>query len=105
MQPMKWWMMIVGALYLMEGIGLAALATLAPDEFAAIWATAAPGSLDSIAVRGILVAGLPGVLTWVMLGSMLCAWAQVRARSRPRRHRLGTARVAATRCHRLLQWL
>lgn len=76
MKLLKAWMMIVGALYLMEGIGLMALARLAPDEFAAIWATTSPASLDEIAVRGIMVAGLPGVLTWVMLGSMLWFYAR-----------------------------
>ena len=68
---MKWWMRIVGTFYLLEGVGLTAAAIADPAQFAAIWATSEPGALDAIAVRGILVAGMPGVLTWVLLGSML----------------------------------
>lgn len=71
MKALKWWMWIVGALYLMEGIGLTLMAALATNEFAEMWATATPGSLDEIAVRGTLVAGMPGVLTWVLLGGFL----------------------------------
>lgn len=71
MKSLKWWMRIVGVLYLMEGISLTLMAYAAPDEFAAMWATAPVGSLDALAVRGTLIAGLPGVLTWVLLGSLL----------------------------------
>ena len=77
MKAVKWWMRVVGALYLMEGIGLALMATFVPGEFAEMWATAEPGSLDAVAVRGTLVAGMPGVLTWVLLGAML--WFHSRA--------------------------
>jgi hypothetical protein len=71
MKALKWWMRIVGALYLLEGIGLTVMAALAADEFAAMWATAEPGSLSDVAVRGTLVAGMPGVLTWVLFGALL----------------------------------
>jgi hypothetical protein len=82
MQPVKWWMRIVGALYLMEGLGLTLMAIFATNEFAEMWATATPGSLDAVAVRGTLVAGMPGVLTWVLLGAMLWIYSGVPARAR-----------------------
>jgi uncharacterized membrane protein (GlpM family) len=82
MQALRWWMRIVGALYLMEGIGLALMATFAAGEFAAMWATATPGSLDAIAVRGTLVAGLPGVLTWVLFGALLWLFSRQLERAR-----------------------
>jgi hypothetical protein len=82
MKPLKWWLRIVGSLYLMEGIGLTLMAFLATDEFAAMWASAAAGSLDAAAVRGTLIAGLPGVLTWVLLGSMMWIFSRVPARAR-----------------------
>jgi uncharacterized membrane protein (GlpM family) len=82
MQALRWWMRIVGALYLMEGIGLALMAAFAADEFAAMWATATPGSLDAIAVRGTLVAGLPGVLTWVLFGALLWLFSRQLERAR-----------------------
>jgi hypothetical protein len=71
MKALKWWMWIVGGFYLVEGIGLTLMAALATNEFAEMWATAAPGSLDEVAVRGTLVAGMPGVLTWVLFGALL----------------------------------
>jgi hypothetical protein len=67
----KWWLRIVGALYLLEGGGLTAMALLAPDQFAATWAVAPVGSIDELGVRAALIGGLPGVLTWVLLGAMM----------------------------------
>ena len=63
MNALKWWLRIVGSLYLLEGVGIAAQAFFVPAEFAAIWASVPAETLDAIAVRGMLVAGLPGVLT------------------------------------------
>jgi hypothetical protein len=71
MKQLKWWLLIVGVLYLLEGGGLTLMALTAPDKFAALWASAPEGSLDEIAVRGMRIAGLPGVLTWVLLGVMM----------------------------------
>ena len=39
MTAIKWWLRIVGSLYLLEGLGLTAQAFFAPDAFAAIWAS------------------------------------------------------------------
>lgn len=71
MRAIKWWLRIVGSLYLLEGVGLTAQAFLARDGFAAIWASTPEGALDAVAVRGILMAGLPGVMTWVLLGALM----------------------------------
>jgi hypothetical protein len=68
----KWWLRIVGTLYLLEGGGLTAMAVLAPDQFAATWAVAPVGSIEALGVRAALISGLPGVMTWVLLGGM--AW-------------------------------
>jgi hypothetical protein len=74
---MKWWMRIIGTFYVLEGGGLTLLAIASPSEFAAMWASTEAGVLDAIAVRGTLVAGMPGVLTWLLLGIML--WISSRA--------------------------
>jgi hypothetical protein len=68
----KWWLRIVGTLYLLEGGALTAMALMAPEQFAATWAVAPVGSIDELGVRAALIGGLPGVMTWVLLGAM--AW-------------------------------
>jgi len=82
MTALKWWLRIVGSLYLLEGIGIAALAFSVPADFAAIWASVPAETLDAIAVRGMLVAGLPGVLTWVLLGAMMWIFSGAPAKAR-----------------------
>jgi hypothetical protein len=58
------------------------MALLAPDQFAATWAVAPVGSIDELGVRAALIGGLPGVLTWVLLGAMM--WIYSRAPTRAR---------------------
>jgi len=82
MAGLKWWLRIVGALYLLEGLGLTAAALFDRAQFAAIWASTEPGVLDAVAVRGTLMAGLPGVLTWVLLGAMLWIYSRAPAKAR-----------------------
>ena len=82
MAAAKWWLRVVGALYLLEGIGLTAMALLAPDQFAATWAVAPVGSIDALGVRAALIGGLPGVLTWVLLGAMTWIYSRTPARGR-----------------------
>jgi hypothetical protein len=82
MAGLKWWLRIVGALYLLEGLGLTAAAVFDRAQFAAIWASTEPGVLDAVAVRGTLMAGLPGVLTWVLLGAMLLIYSRAPAKAR-----------------------
>ena len=72
---------LVRVLYLLEGGGLTLIALFAADQFAATWASAPVGSLDDVAVRGIRVAGLPGVFTWVLLGVMMLIFSRVPARA------------------------
>ena len=82
MTAAKWWLRIVGALYLLEGVGLTAMALFAPDQFAATWAVAPVGSIDDLGVRAALIGGLPGVMTWALLGAMawIYSWAPARGR-------------------------
>ena len=61
MKKLTWWLRIVGALYVVEGGGLALAGFFDPNAFAAIWASTDVGALDEVAVRGIRIAGLPGV--------------------------------------------
>lgn len=82
MNVLKWWLRIVGALYVLEGGGLTLAALFAADQFAAIWASVPAGSLDEIAVRGMRIAGLAGVLTWLLLGAMMLIYSWVPAKAR-----------------------
>lgn len=81
MKRLTWWLRIVGCLYLLEGGGLSLEALVARDGFAAIWASTPVGALDEVAVRGVLIAGLPGVLTWLLLGTMMLSFSRVPARA------------------------
>jgi hypothetical protein len=78
---MKWWLRIVGVLYVVEGAGLTAMALLAPESFAEVWSGAPPGALDEVPVRGIRIAGLPGVMTWLLLGAMMLIYSRWPARA------------------------
>ncbi|HZF28285.1 MAG TPA: hypothetical protein VE907_04150 [Gammaproteobacteria bacterium] len=82
MTAAKWWLRIVGSLYLLEGVGLTLMALLAPDQFAATWAVAPVGSIDALGVRAALIGGLPGVMTWVLLGAMMWIYSRTPARAR-----------------------
>ncbi len=82
MTTAKWWLRIVGTLYLLEGGGLTAMALFAPGQFAATWAVAPVGSIDALGVRAALIGGLPGVLTWVLLGAMMWIYSRAPARGR-----------------------
>jgi hypothetical protein len=81
MKSVKWWLRIIGVLYLVEGVGLSLAALFDPDAFAELWASAPAGTLDEVAVRGIGIAGLPGVLTWVLLGAMMLIFSRFPARA------------------------
>ena len=48
MAAIKWWLRIVGTLYVLEGGGLTAMAFADPAGFAAIWASSEPGVLDEL---------------------------------------------------------
>jgi hypothetical protein len=67
---------------LLEGVGLTAAALFDPGAFAAIWASTEPGVLDGVAVRGTVMAGLPGVLTWALLGALLWIYSRAPAKAR-----------------------
>lgn len=97
MNGMKWWLRIVGVLYVLEGAGLTAAALFSADDFASTWASVPTGTLDAIAVRGIKIAGLPGVLTWLLLGIMMLLYSRMPARAR--------VLVITVVCWELLVWL
>lgn len=82
MTALKWWLRIVGSLYLLEGLGISAMAFFAPDAYGALWASTIEGTLDAIAVRGILVAGLPGTLSWVLFGALMWLWSGTPSKGR-----------------------
>ena len=71
MGALKWWLRIVGILYVLEGAGTTALALFDRAEFAAMWASTEAGALDELAIRGAQIAGMPAVLTWVLLGVLM----------------------------------
>jgi hypothetical protein len=81
MSGIKWWLRIVGSLYVLEGAGLTLMALVAPDQFASIWASVPVGTLEAVAVRGTKIAGLPGVLTWLLLGIMMWVFSRAPAAS------------------------
>jgi hypothetical protein len=97
MTAAKWWLRIVGTLYLLEGGGITLMALSAPDQFAALWAVAPVGSIDALGVRAALIGGLPGVLTWVLLGAM--AWIYSRSPAR------GRVLIVAIAAWELLVWI
>jgi hypothetical protein len=82
MTALTWWLRIVGTLYLLEGLGLTAAALFDPAEYAAIWASTEAGVLDALAVRGTVMAGLPGTLTWALLGALLWIYSRAPAKAR-----------------------
>jgi hypothetical protein len=82
MNALKWWLRIVGTLYVLEGGGITAMALLDPARFAGLWASAPPEALDEIAVRGTRIAGLPGVMTWLLLGVLMWIYSRVPAQAR-----------------------
>jgi len=80
-ERLTWWLRIVGCLYLLEGGGLSLQVLFARDSFAAFWASTRVGALDEVAGRGVLLAGLPGVLTCVLLGAVMLVFSRGPARS------------------------
>jgi hypothetical protein len=82
MGALKWWLRIVGVLYFLEGAGTTALALFDRAEFAAIWASTEAAGLDELAIRGAQIAGLPGVLTWVLLGVLMLVFSRTPEKAR-----------------------
>ena len=82
MGALKWWLRIVGVLYVLEGGGVTALALADRAEFGAMWASTEATALDELAIRGIQVAGLPGVMTWVLLGVLMLVYSRMPEKAR-----------------------
>jgi hypothetical protein len=82
MRGLKWWLWVVGILYVLEGGALTLRWFADPEGMAAMWtATQETGVLDPIAVQAVLVPTLFVTLSWVVLGVLMLYFA-VRAPAR-----------------------
>ena len=82
MGALKWWLRIVGVLYVLEGGALTARALLDRAGFAAMWASAEASALDELAIRGAQIAGLPTVMTWALLGVLMLVFSRMPEKAR-----------------------
>ena len=82
MGALKWWLRIVGVLYLVEGGWVTFLALADRAEFGALWASTEASTLDELAIRGIQIAGLPGVMTWLLLGVLMLVFSRMPEKAR-----------------------
>lgn len=73
MRGLKWWLWIVGILYVLEGGGLTLLRVVDPDRAAAVWtASQEVGQLGSlVATQAVLVPSLFVTLSWLVLGVLM----------------------------------
>jgi hypothetical protein len=82
MKGLKWWLWIVGILYVLEGGALTLRWFADPEGMAAMWtATQETGVLDSIAVQAVLIPTLFVTLSWVLLGVLMLYFTRAPARS------------------------
>jgi hypothetical protein len=82
MKGLKWWLWIVGILYLLEGGLLTLRRFLDPEGMAAMWtATQESGVLDPLAVEAILVPTLFVTLSWAVLGILMLYFTREPARA------------------------
>ena len=83
MRGLKWWLWIVGILYVLEGGGLTLLRAFDPDAAAAIWtASGEAGQLDTLAMQAVLVPSLFVTLSWLVLGLLMLWFARTPASAR-----------------------
>jgi hypothetical protein len=82
MVALKWWLRIVGVFYVLMGGGLTAQALLDRTGFAATWASTEASALDELAIRGAQIAGLPGVMTWALLGVLMLLFSRTPEKAR-----------------------
>ena len=83
MRGLKWWLWIVGILYVLEGGGLTLLRVFDPAGAAAIWtASGEPGQLDTLAMQAVLVPALFVSLSWLLLGVLMLSFARTPERGR-----------------------
>lgn len=82
MGALKWWLRIVGVLYVLEGGALTARALLDRAGFAAMWASTEASALDELAIRGAQIAGLPTVMTWALLGVLMLVYSRMPEKAR-----------------------
>ena len=83
MRVLKWWLWIVGVLYVLEGGGLTLLRVFDPEAAAAIWtASGETGQLDALALQAVLVPSLFVTLSWLVLGVLMLRFARSPERAR-----------------------
>lgn len=82
MGALKWWLRIVGVFYVLMGGGLTAQALFDRAGFAATWASSDASALDELAIRGAQIAGLPGVMTWLLLGVLMLVFSRTPEKAR-----------------------
>lgn len=82
MAGLKWWLRIVGVLYVLEGGLLTARALADRAGFAAMWASTEASALDELAIRGAQIAGLPTVMTWALLGVLMLVFSRMPEKAR-----------------------
>ena len=98
MRGLKWWLWIVGILYVLEGGGLTLLRVFDPAAAAAIWtARGETGQLDTLAMQAVLVPSLFVTLSWLVLGVLMLSFARTPER--------GRSLVAAVVALELFAWI
>jgi hypothetical protein len=82
MKGLKWWLWVVGVLYVLEGGALTLRWFADPEGMAAMWtATQETGVLDSIAMQAVLIPTLFVTLSWVVLGVLMLYFTRAPARA------------------------
>ena len=82
MKGLKWWLWVVGILYVFEGGALTLRWVFDPEGMAAMWtATQETGVLDPIAVQAILIPTLFVTLSWAVLGALMLYFTRAPARA------------------------
>ena len=83
MRSLKWWLWIVGILYVLEGGGLTLMRVFDPDLAAAVWtASQETGQLDTLATQAVLVPSLFVTLSWLVLGVLMLSFIRTPERGR-----------------------
>ena len=83
MRGLKWWLWIVGILYVLEGGGLTLMRIFDPDLAAAVWtASQETGQLDALATQAVLVPSLFVTLSWLVLGVLMLSFIRTPERGR-----------------------
>jgi hypothetical protein len=98
MRGLKWWLWIVGILYVLEGGLLTLRRVFDPEGLAAMWtASGETGQLDALATQAVLVPSLFVTLSWLVLGVLMLSFTRTPDR--------GRSLVAAVVALELFAWI